>query len=173
VEAIHSSRSQAVIYLAGGASQVSRIRTSTSRAQRVLILPSNRPIPTVRRPHLAQALGWLLSVPGASSTVLEVVVPYSRASMAQLLGKMPLQFTSKQTAEAMALAAYNRALKLSGPGLQVMGVGFTGSLASSRPKLGDHRYAWLTNSPLPSAAWNSGHARMLNSRVSYDTIISI
>ena len=30
---------------------------------------------------------------------------------------MPLQFTSKQTAEAMALAAYNRALKLSGPGL--------------------------------------------------------
>ncbi|GJM93509.1 hypothetical protein PR202_ga10071 [Eleusine coracana subsp. coracana] len=107
VEAIHSSRAQAVLYLAGGASQ---------------------------------ALGWLLSVPGASGTVLEVVVPYSRASMAQLLDKMPLQFTSKQTAEDMALAAYNRALKLSGPGLQVMGVGFTGSLASSRPKHGDHRF---------------------------------
>jgi len=28
-----------------------------------------------------------------------------------------LQFTSKQAAEDMALAAYNRALKLSGPGL--------------------------------------------------------
>uniref|UniRef100_A0A0E0JMQ1 Cytidyltransferase-like domain-containing protein n=1 Tax=Oryza punctata TaxID=4537 RepID=A0A0E0JMQ1_ORYPU len=107
VEAIHSSRTQAVIYLAGGASQ---------------------------------ALGWLLSVPGASGTVLEVVVPYSRASMAQLLGKMPLQFTSKQAAEDMALAAFNRALKLSGPGLQVMGVGFTGSLASSRPKHGEHRF---------------------------------
>jgi hypothetical protein len=26
-------------------------------------------------------------------------------------------------------------------GLQVTGVGFTGSLASSRPKHGDHRYA--------------------------------
>ncbi|CAO1945605.1 unnamed protein product [Urochloa humidicola] len=115
VEAIHSSRSQAVIYLAGGASQ---------------------------------ALGWLLSVPGASSTVLEVVVPYSRASMAQLLGKMPLQFTSKQAAEDMARAAYNRALKLSVPGLQVMGVGFTGSLASARPKHGDHRFyvsTWTHN----------------------------
>ncbi|KAJ1284876.1 hypothetical protein BS78_03G238900 [Paspalum vaginatum] len=115
VEAIHSSRSQAVIFLAGGASQ---------------------------------ALGWLLSVPGASGTVLEVVVPYSRASMAQLLGKMPLQFTSKQAAEDMALAAYNRALKLSGPGLQVMGVAFTGSLASSRPKRGDHRFyvsTWTHN----------------------------
>ncbi|CAL4974639.1 unnamed protein product [Urochloa decumbens] len=115
VEAIHSSRSQAVIYLAGGASQ---------------------------------ALGWLLSVPGASSTVLEVVVPYSRASMAQLLGKMPLQFTSKMAAEDMARAAYNRALKLSVPGLQVMGVGFTGSLASGRPKHGDHRFyvsTWTHN----------------------------
>ncbi|CAM0882209.1 unnamed protein product [Alopecurus aequalis] len=84
VEAIHSSRGQAVIYLAGGASQ---------------------------------ALGWLLSVPGASGSVLEVVVPYSRTSMIQLLGKLPLQFTSKQAAEDMALAAFNRALKLSGPGL--------------------------------------------------------
>jgi len=27
-------------------------------------------------------------VPGASGTVLEIVVPYSRASMAQLLGKV-------------------------------------------------------------------------------------
>uniref|UniRef100_A0A0D9V4D7 Cytidyltransferase-like domain-containing protein n=1 Tax=Leersia perrieri TaxID=77586 RepID=A0A0D9V4D7_9ORYZ len=107
VEAIHSSRAQAVIYLAGGASQ---------------------------------ALGWLLSVPGASGTILEAVVPYSRASMAQLLGKMPLQFTSKQAAEDMALAAYNRGLKLSVPGVQVMGVGFTGSLASSRPKHGEHRF---------------------------------
>jgi hypothetical protein len=52
-----------------------------------------------------------------------------------------------------------------------MGVGFTGSLASSRPKHGDHRYALLTNSPLPSPAWNSGHASMYNSRMSYDTVI--
>jgi hypothetical protein len=29
-----------------------------------------------------------------------------------------------------------------------MGVGFTGSLASSRPKHGDHRYALLISSPL-------------------------
>lgn len=37
----------------------------------------------------SQALGWLLSAPGASNTVLEVVVPYSRTSMAQLLGRVP------------------------------------------------------------------------------------
>ncbi|XP_073004384.1 uncharacterized protein [Typha latifolia] len=107
VEAIHSSRTQAVIFLSGGASQ---------------------------------ALGWLMSVPGASNTILEVVVPYSRISMAQLLGKIPTQFASQQIAEEMALVAYNRALKLSRPGMRVMGVGFTGSLASAHPKHGDHRF---------------------------------
>lgn len=107
VEAIHSTPTQAVIYLSGGASQ---------------------------------ALGLLMSVPGASNTVLECLVPYSRMSMIQLLGKVPNQFGSRQTAEDMALLAYNRALKISKPGSPVLGVGFTGSLATSRPKLGDHRF---------------------------------
>ncbi|XP_071693578.1 uncharacterized protein [Rutidosis leptorrhynchoides] len=88
----------------------------------------------------SQALSWLASVPGASNTLLEVIVPYSRISMIQLLGKLPVQFTSKETAEDMALVAYNRALKLSKPGFPVVGVGFTGSLATTRPKLGDHRF---------------------------------
>ncbi|MCL7032739.1 hypothetical protein MKW94_030483 [Papaver nudicaule] len=88
----------------------------------------------------SQALGWLISVPGASNTVLEAVVPYSRISMAQLLSKMPTYFVSQQTAEDMALSAYNRALKLSRPGFPVVGVGFTGSLASLHPKHGDHRF---------------------------------
>ncbi|KAL6577638.1 hypothetical protein OROMI_009966 [Orobanche minor] len=88
----------------------------------------------------SQALGWLMSIPGASNTVLEAVVPYSRMSMIQLLGKVPSQFASRQTAEDLALLAYNRALKLSQPGYPVLGVGFSGSLASTRPKLGDHRF---------------------------------
>ncbi|XP_057482060.1 uncharacterized protein LOC130768992 isoform X2 [Actinidia eriantha] len=107
VEAIHSSPTQAVLYLSGGASQ---------------------------------ALGLLMSVPGASNTVLEAVVPYSTMSMVQLLGKVPTQFAGRQTSEDMALLAYNRALKLSKPGFPALGVGFTGSLATTRPKLGDHRF---------------------------------
>ncbi|XP_064959888.1 uncharacterized protein LOC103981708 isoform X2 [Musa acuminata AAA Group] len=88
----------------------------------------------------SQALGWLMSLPGASNTILEVVVPYSKNSMTQLLGKIPAQFVSNQTAEEMALLAYNRALKLSRPGLPVLGVGFTGSLATTYTKHGDHRF---------------------------------
>lgn len=83
IEAIHSSPTQVVVYICGGASL---------------------------------ALGWLMSVPGASSTVLEAVVPYSRQSLVQLLGKVPSRYCSQQIAEEMALLAYNRALKLSSPG---------------------------------------------------------
>ncbi|XP_015876775.1 uncharacterized protein LOC107413355 isoform X2 [Ziziphus jujuba] len=61
-------------------------------------------------------------------------------STIQLLGKVPTQFCSQRTAEEMALLAYNRALKLSRPGSPVVGVGFTGALASIRPKLGDHMF---------------------------------
>jgi hypothetical protein len=37
-----------------------------------------------------QALGWLLSVPGASNTVLEMTVPYARDSLVSILGKVCL-----------------------------------------------------------------------------------
>ncbi|KAL2561551.1 hypothetical protein AAZV13_20G088200 [Glycine max] len=58
--------------------------------------------------------------------------------------QIPSQFCGQQTAEDMALLAYNRALKLSKPGSPAVGVGFTGSLASSRPKLGEHRFYMST-----------------------------
>ncbi|KAI5076449.1 hypothetical protein GOP47_0008514 [Adiantum capillus-veneris] len=87
----------------------------------------------------SQAVGWLLSVPRASETILEVSVPYSRISMMQLLGKVPLKFVSKETAEDIATVAYNRSLKLCLPGTPVVGIGFTGTLASANPKRGDHR----------------------------------
>ena len=36
----------------------------------------------------SQAIGWLLSVPGASNSVLEVSVPYSRLSMMKIIGQV-------------------------------------------------------------------------------------
>ncbi|XP_074274901.1 uncharacterized protein LOC141598962 isoform X2 [Silene latifolia] len=120
IEAIHSTPTQAVIYVAGAASY---------------------------------AVGWLTSVPGASNTVLEALVPYSRMSMIQLLGKIPAQFASQQTSEDMALVAYNRALKISKPGSPVLGVGVTGALATNRSKLGDHRFHLSTRTS--DRLWNS------------------
>ncbi|THF95897.1 hypothetical protein TEA_024405 [Camellia sinensis var. sinensis] len=99
-----------------GIAQASRVRAATAS----LITKEEEMMESS-----AIALAWLMSVPGASNTVLESV---------------PTQFASRQTAEEMALLAYNRALKLSKPGSPVLGVGFTGSLATTHPKLGDHRF---------------------------------
>eukprot|EP00850_Spirogloea_muscicola_P017972 SM000159S01803 [mRNA] locus=s159:311153:314657:- [translate_table: standard] len=86
----------------------------------------------------SQALSWLLSVPGASNTLLEATIPYSRRSMVNVLGKVPQQFTSEATAHDIAVAAYNRALKLATPGYSVAGIGCTCALASVPPKKGPH-----------------------------------
>ncbi|KAJ7528033.1 hypothetical protein O6H91_16G080600 [Diphasiastrum complanatum] len=61
----------------------------------------------------SQALGWLLSVPRASRTVLEARVPYSKMSMLHLLHKVPSQYVNSEVADEVALAAYNHALTLS------------------------------------------------------------
>ena len=60
----------------------------------------------------SEALAWLLSVPGASRTLLEALVPYGRKSMIGFLGHEPEQYVSQENARDMAKAAYERALNL-------------------------------------------------------------
>jgi hypothetical protein len=85
------------------------------------------------------AAASLLGVPGGSRTILEVVVPYHEESLVQFLGNRPAQFCSAPTSRAMARRAYERATWLA-PGQRVLGVGCTASLATDRPKRGDHRF---------------------------------
>jgi hypothetical protein len=85
------------------------------------------------------AAAQLLSVPGGSRTILEVVVPYDAAALVDFLGRRPLQFCSAETSRDMAARAYARARWLA-PGEQAVGIGCSASLATDRPKRGDHRF---------------------------------
>src|SRR4051794_7867928 len=85
------------------------------------------------------AVAALLSVPGASRTVLEAVVPYHEQALSEFLGYCPGQCCSLQTSREMARRAYERAQWLT-PGERVVGVGCTATLATDRPKKGDHRF---------------------------------
>ena len=86
------------------------------------------------------ALAELLTVPGASRTVIEATVPYAAEALADFLGAVPEQFCSERTARAMAMAAFVRAVQLSSDDPRdLAGVGCTASLASERPKRGPHR----------------------------------
>lgn len=87
----------------------------------------------------SQAVAWLFDVAGASRTMLEVLVPYGRLSMIEFLGEEPPQFVSAEAASAMARAAYRRAAKLRETESPVLGLACTATIATDRPKRGEHR----------------------------------
>jgi hypothetical protein len=91
-----------------------------------------------------QLVPWLLATAGASRSVLDVQVPYSRHSLAELLGHEPAKFCSPQVASDLAAAAFERALKLTASeggaqGLPIVGMGCTAALRSEPMKRGRHR----------------------------------
>ena len=86
----------------------------------------------------ATAAAQLLAVPGGSRTVLEVIIPYHAQALSDYLGHEPQQACSSATSRALAARALERALWLA-PDQAGVGVGATASLATDRPKRGDHR----------------------------------
>ena len=89
------------------------------------------------------SLEKLLSMPGASATVLEAIVPYSLPALRDWLGREPEQACSAAAARQMAVVAFNRARQLANAtpsdARKLIGLGCTASLASNRPKKGEHR----------------------------------
>lgn len=86
------------------------------------------------------AISALLRVPGASRTVLESVVPYAGSALEDFLGEEPDSSCNESTALAMAVVAWQRAVALCEAAEdQLVGIAVTASLASDRPKRGDHR----------------------------------
>lgn len=88
------------------------------------------------------ALSRLLAVPGASRTVLEGQVPYAARALNRYLDSQPDHFCDDTTALAMAVVAFERAVRLADDTSDrntLLGLGATASLASDRPKRGDHR----------------------------------
>lgn len=98
------------------------------------------------------AIGRLLTVPGASRSVLEAAVPYASAALCAWLRTTPENYCAPATARLMAMAAFARARAFAGEPRaggresvdRLFGVGCTASLASDRPKRGGHRIhvAW-------------------------------
>ena len=86
----------------------------------------------------AQALAWLLGVPNASGTILEMTVPYSDVALTELLGRTPSPVVSEEVAMEMAQIAFERASHLS-EDPSAAGVGATATIRTGREKRGEHR----------------------------------
>ncbi len=94
------------------------------------------------------ALAWLLGVAGASRTLLEALVPYDWAAFDDFLGQTPAQYVALPTARLMAGRALSRGRWLHGDE-RVIGLACTATIATDRPKMGEHRAhiaAWQTTS---------------------------
>lgn len=113
---------------------------------------------------------WLLSVPGASRGVLEVVVPYHEEALCQFLGHRPESFCSAGTGERMARRALERARWLT-PGRRVAGVGCTASLRSDRPKHGPHRFHAAVCHSGQTAVWSLTLTKEARSRAEEEEIV--
>ena len=88
------------------------------------------------------ALFQLHSVAGSSRTILEATDRYSAPSLVDLLGNIPEQFVSRETAIAMAAQAYRRARRLAAPGTACLGVACTAAIATDRVRHGEDR-CWI------------------------------
>ena len=116
-----------------------------SAAERVHLVAAIHDTPTMLVLVVAgggnAAITDLLTVGGASRTVLEVQVPYAASAMAGLVDADVLAAgaVTAGTVAALAAAARSRARQLAPDGVPVVGVACTAALVSDRPKRGDHR----------------------------------
>ena len=121
----------------------------------------------------AQLVSWLLTVPGASRTALEVLVPYSERALADFLGERPHQVASVETAETMSRQAYRRAMELADSDSPVVGIGCTAAVATDRAKRGAHRVHVARCTAHSVVTYSLEFTKGLRDRVSEDTIASL
>jgi nicotinic acid mononucleotide adenylyltransferase len=81
----------------------------------------------------------LWRVPGCSSFLVGAAFPYDWQQIVGVLGFHPARFASEETAIDLAHTSYLRALDISGPQRNAVGVGLTASVASTAAHRGDHR----------------------------------
>ncbi|MDO5566632.1 MAG: hypothetical protein Q4G59_08240, partial [Planctomycetia bacterium] len=89
----------------------------------------------------SRAIYDLLQIPGGSRTLLEAIVPYSPEAFDLFVGAKSEQYCSDEAARALAMAALNKAQRLTSPDDfdHLVGIGVTASLATDRVKRGEHR----------------------------------
>lgn len=90
----------------------------------------------------SQALAWLHAVPGSSRTIVEAGDRYAAAALSDLLGALPAHAVARETAIAMAEAAYERAMYLSDGAASCVGLGCTAAVATDRARHGADQ-AWV------------------------------
>ncbi len=119
-----------------------------------------------------QAVAWLLGVSGASRTILEVVVPYGRLSMRDFLGFEPVQSAAAETARQMARRAFERGRAQLEDDSPAVGLACAATIATDRPKRGDHRAFVSAWDAATAATWSLTFHKGLRDRAGEEDVVS-
>ena len=103
----------------------------------------------------AAVAGWLIGVAGASTSILDIQIPYLQSSMVDFVGRESFASPSGdwKCSEATAVVVAERALERAKAlwlkqhngnleslvGVRFLGIGCTAAIASTEPKKGSHR----------------------------------
>ena len=88
------------------------------------------------------AISALFAVAGASRTVIDAQIPYSRASLDNYVGVQAEQHVSKDEAMLMAVCAYEQAVELTDSGdstVRLVGLSCTAAIVTDRHRRGENR----------------------------------
>lgn len=85
------------------------------------------------------AISDLLSVAGATRTMLEAIIPYSKTAFDDFLELPPEKYVASKTAALLAGRAITRARWLENNDIPVIGLSCTATIITDRPKRGEHR----------------------------------
>ena len=119
-----------------------------------------------------KVVDWLLSVPGASNRILEVVVPYSTPSLTKYLGKSIGRSVSLETALILANKAYKEA-KQKHPGKNhFVGIGVTASLDTNRLKRSQNKFYMVAKTDKKLLGYSAIFSKGLRDRSTEDQITS-
>lgn len=117
-------------------------------------------------------LHWLLATSGASRTILEAIVPYSRGSLSEFLGYNPRQIVAFRTAQDMARTAYQKAVQLHETKSTVVGIASTASVTTDLPKQGSHRCHVSSWTATRSTTYSLRFVKGLRNREEEDNVVS-
>ena len=121
----------------------------------------------------ALLLAALLTVPGASSTVLEARVPYAANALAEFIGAAPEQACSAATACDIAMAGFQRARALAAGDPQFrFGLGCTASLTTNSPKRGAHRAHIALQTLAETRTWSVTFAKGARDRAAEERLLA-
>ena len=108
----------------------------------------------------------LLNVAGASRTVLDARVPYSDEALAVALGYQTERAVSAETATALARAAHGLSSRCD------FGLGCTATLATDRPKKGEHRAHLAVGDSVALWSWNLVLDKGARTRLEEDRLVA-